>query len=431
VPSRFFIEGLGPELERETPVLWHAVGVPHDPTDEEAGRLRAALAARPYVSVRDEFSLKRLRDAGVDRDVAVVPDTAVLLPRLFPEDVLEKRLAHLRHVGSFPEGPALVVQGYRRLLPYVSELAASLRAALAARPDLRVVLIEIGPCHGDGELAAALATELGDAAVHAGGLGTVDVAAAIRGAEAFVGSSLHGNVAALVYGRPHLVLSLFGETKLEGFARLAEAPEVLVERPGDLPGALERTRAAGSRAEAVAALQARADSHFDRLAEIARDAGGAVEDGEATRRLLERGYRARGRELARLRWELADRIDRAERGEAEATALNARLLEEVAWLSGVNERLEAEQAEQARAFEEERAWLGGRAEEGERLALENERLALENERLAFENERRAFENERRAQEAEERVQRLLSSRSFRYTAPFRAVARWLRRLVRR
>ena len=48
-PSRWFVEGLGPELEAHCPVAWHGLGVPWAPGEEEAGRLRAALAARPYV----------------------------------------------------------------------------------------------------------------------------------------------------------------------------------------------------------------------------------------------------------------------------------------------------------------------------------------------------------------------------------------------
>ncbi|HYH49002.1 MAG TPA: hypothetical protein VEG38_05585, partial [Acidimicrobiia bacterium] len=48
-PSRWFVEGLGPQLEMRCPVVWHAVGVPWTPGEEEAARLRAALADRAYV----------------------------------------------------------------------------------------------------------------------------------------------------------------------------------------------------------------------------------------------------------------------------------------------------------------------------------------------------------------------------------------------
>ncbi|MDQ1498023.1 MAG: hypothetical protein QOI86_1363, partial [Actinomycetota bacterium] len=59
-PSRFFVEGLGPELEAQCPVVWHAVGVPWTPAAEQAERLRGALAGRPYVAVRDRHSAHRL-----------------------------------------------------------------------------------------------------------------------------------------------------------------------------------------------------------------------------------------------------------------------------------------------------------------------------------------------------------------------------------
>src|SRR5581483_1337431 len=38
-PSRFFVEGLGPELEADCPVVWHGVGVPWVPAEEAAARL--------------------------------------------------------------------------------------------------------------------------------------------------------------------------------------------------------------------------------------------------------------------------------------------------------------------------------------------------------------------------------------------------------
>jgi len=53
-----------------------------------------------------------LRDAGVGGRVDVTAHPAVLLPRLLPREVLDKRLEYLRLMGWFPrEGPALVTEG--------------------------------------------------------------------------------------------------------------------------------------------------------------------------------------------------------------------------------------------------------------------------------------------------------------------------------
>ena len=79
----YFVEGLGTELEVVCPVLWHAIEVPGDLGAAQASRARVVLAHRPYVSVRDEVSRRRLEAAGVEREIAVVPHPALLAPRCF------------------------------------------------------------------------------------------------------------------------------------------------------------------------------------------------------------------------------------------------------------------------------------------------------------------------------------------------------------
>jgi len=98
-PSRWFIDGLGPELEKACPVLWHGVGIPFDPAREEGSRLRDALEWRPYVSVRDVKSLERLREAGVNGDTVLVPDSAFLVDRLYSSELLARRRAFHKLMG--------------------------------------------------------------------------------------------------------------------------------------------------------------------------------------------------------------------------------------------------------------------------------------------------------------------------------------------
>ena len=154
-PSRFFIEGLGEQAERKTPVAWHSVGIPFELEGEFAERIRVACSRRPYVSVRDQRSRARLIRAGVQREVVVVPDSALLLRRLVPPDVLARRLDYLKAIHAFPdEGRPLVLQGSRALLPYADELGRSSRPWSASRtsPCCSSRL----SCHGDGEFAEAI-----------------------------------------------------------------------------------------------------------------------------------------------------------------------------------------------------------------------------------------------------------------------------------
>jgi polysaccharide pyruvyl transferase WcaK-like protein len=270
-PSRWFVEGLGGgPPETNCPVVWHGVGVPDDLARRPAERVRRSLAGRPYVTVRDRFSQRRLERAGVAGEVAVVPDSALLLDRLLPPRTLRRRLARLRAAGHYAPGPAVVVQGCDLLVPHALEIGAALRRWLASRPGAApdVVLLETGRCRGDALFAAALADRLAPHRIYRMPplAGVADIAAAIAAADAFVGSSLHGAISATVYGRPFVILNPAGESKLDGFADLAGFPDRVLSDLGGFRPAVDAALAAPVPARTVVGLQRRVDAHFDRVA---------------------------------------------------------------------------------------------------------------------------------------------------------------------
>jgi polysaccharide pyruvyl transferase WcaK-like protein len=279
-PSRFFVEGLGPDLEADCPVVWHGVGVPWAPDGDGARRLRAALAPRPYVTVRDRHSARRLAEAGIDRPVDVVPDSALLVERILPRELLRERLDRLRAGGGYPgpDSPALVVQGCGLLLPHLDAVVEATTRWQAARPvPLDVVVVETGPCRGDGVFADALerALETGPVRRLPAGASVEDLAAAIAGAGVFLGSSLHGAITALAYGRPFVLLNLMGEAKLDGFGDLTGLDRFVVHTGAEILPALDRALADPAPPGLLADLEHRIDRHFDRLAELASERAAA------------------------------------------------------------------------------------------------------------------------------------------------------------
>ena len=273
-PGRFFVEGLGAEREHGSPVVWNAVGVPIDFTAQEAARVRSALEGRPYLAVRDEQSRRRLVEAGVDRDLEVVPDQAMLLPDLMPLEDLRSRLDHLRLLDWYPmTGPALVVQANRTLLPHADAVAEALRRIVEARPGLAVVFVEPGAVHGDAEFATAVAGAL-PFRTHRlpAASGMEDLVAAIAWSAGFIGSSLHGFIAAHAYGRPAVALHLNDFSKIPGFAELAGRSHCIVASPLEIPPAFDRAEGDLPDRGALSSLQGRVELHFDRIAEIAEKA---------------------------------------------------------------------------------------------------------------------------------------------------------------
>lgn len=291
-PERFFLDGPGAGAA----VRWHAV---------DAGRAAA------------------LRAAGVEGPVDVTAHPAVLLDRVLPPAVLEKRLQYLRLMGWYPtEGGAVVVQGGSG----VPAVLGPLRAVLADHPRLTPVVIELA--EGDAALAAGLA----DARVphrHVPASACLeDVAAAIAAATGFVGAAPAGCMVAACYGTPWAGL---GATD-----------------PESLPAAFSAALDAG--AEDPRQMAAEVDAWLDSVAAGAAEAAAArLPDGappapdltamRSELRALRAAHRARAERASAERVVLADRMARAE---AELAVLRPEA-------ERLRERLEAEAGARAQA----------------------------------------------------------------------------------
>lgn len=310
-PSRFFIDGLGPDVA----LAWHSVGIPWEIGPEQYARYRESLAGA-YVAVRDEASRRRLRATGVDIDIELVPDSGFLLDRLFPDDLLARRCEYLRRIEVMPEDEPLVVQGNRDLVPAVAEIATQARTVADGSP---IVCVETGPCHGDAEFTRAFAQAYPGRVWAPGAYaGLADLTAIIAASRGVIGSSFHGNLVAFVYGKPSVILGMDGRSKLAGLAETMEQSRRMARSLDQIPQALW---SAPSGEETLGALQKRVDEHFDRLAEFAieaawrRNAGATsfagvelVDPVEGELEQLRTAMGVRGRRLIDERLHLADEM---------------------------------------------------------------------------------------------------------------------------
>lgn len=321
--SEFFLEGPRPKA----PMAWSAAGVPFDFAEADASRLRGALQDASYLSVRDEVSLRRLAQAGIERDVKVVPDPVALASRAFEPEVLARRLDYLRLMEWFPrEGAPVVVQGSKALVAHAESFAAVLAEAVAGR-DVPILLLETEPADGDG-FVEALMPRLPTAFRVPASVSLVDILAVFSGARCFIGDSVHGNMAALGFGVPSLfvtpgtiapALATLGDAA-PATAHPANAREVVARLLG-------QTRTDGLPAFVAVRLEA----HFDALAEFVDRA--QAERFERTTRLRSRAgisllrilqdtelrldatreaWEARSEQVAALRLELAERLESLE-----------------------------------------------------------------------------------------------------------------------
>ncbi|HEU5250296.1 MAG TPA: polysaccharide pyruvyl transferase family protein, partial [Thermoanaerobaculia bacterium] len=274
-PAAFFIEGLGEGLESRCPVAWDAVSLPADVNHATARRLQEAAARRTYLSVRDSASKERLARAGVEADVAVVPDPLLLLPRLFSPALLLRRLEFARHMQWFPpEGRPLpvVLQGGRALVKSAESIADAIAEAVSGS-GLPLVLLDLDPDAGDGEFVDAVAHVLNGPVYRIPSDASLeDRVAALAHSQAFVGSSGAGALVASAFGTPSLVIDVFGEASQAPSDPSSGRISVVCGLSG-LPGALERLLASSRHSAGIPAeLEERLNAHFDALARAAGDA---------------------------------------------------------------------------------------------------------------------------------------------------------------
>ena len=180
------------------PVVLNCVGVSYDMTPSEQAELKAYLENALCVSVRDVYSLARLRAAGVEHAISVA-DNLWYMNEMFPKAALaETRQVLEGRTGKDFSTPYILVQyGTTKNAPALAEQLL----AFQRETGLRLLLMPVNYCHEDREGMRLLAEAGGDA------FEAVDdyfqpseMIAVISGASAFVGTSLHGNLTAASYG---------------------------------------------------------------------------------------------------------------------------------------------------------------------------------------------------------------------------------------
>jgi hypothetical protein len=248
-PSEFFLDGLGPELERRCPVVWSAAGAPFELDGAELPRVRAALEGRPHVSVHDDRSRDRLLATGTAQEIVVVPELTVLASRLFPSDLLRKRIEYLRVLGCYPlEGRPIFVQHEEA-------------GVFAARSDTEAVVVaELQPLR-DSASADALPEGLNNAFRLPQHATVEDISAAIANAGLFVGTAESVAVAFGVPSPSHPDPGPRGELQTRLDAELDAIAE-LAERSWS-----QRVAEDGHTLEELAQALAQADERYQALTE--------------------------------------------------------------------------------------------------------------------------------------------------------------------
>jgi polysaccharide pyruvyl transferase WcaK-like protein len=202
----------------DAPIAWNAPGAPHPLSKIAEGLAPALIKASDYVSVRDRGSQKVLTPGS---DAAeIVPDTLVDLPYLWPMSILAKPYAQLRaklEISNDQKILAVHARGRSFSEMPLAELAKKIEARCRTY-GLTPVFIGLGSAHNDDSIAQALhkAMTIPSACLSAP-QSLQQIAALLAHCDAYIGSSLHGYIAAYSYGRPAVLVGRPSYQKFRGF----------------------------------------------------------------------------------------------------------------------------------------------------------------------------------------------------------------------
>lgn len=198
------------DLGHEGPVSYNAVGgigiagLPEALREEARARLRSAA----YIGVRDPQTKADLEGWDLRVEVGLTPDSAVLAPEVFPVAELLSAASETARAALSRLGPDYLVLQVGRYPAWgrVSALADQIRR-IHHETGFGILLLSLGQAagHEDWTPLEKIRGFLEDLPVELLPQSDVhDILACIANARLFVGSSLHGNLMALVYGVPHV-----------------------------------------------------------------------------------------------------------------------------------------------------------------------------------------------------------------------------------
>jgi polysaccharide pyruvyl transferase WcaK-like protein len=252
---------------RDVPVAWNAPGAPHPLRPGIRPLAEAAFEAADYFSLRDEASARLAGTSAAD----LVPDPILTLPAVWPRSALA--VDHLRlcgRLGIDRPDRVLAVHVRRRSLggAPVNEIAP-LIASVCRSLDVTPVFIGLGTAHADDRIARELAAGLVAQGIMAAALDRPerlrDIAALIAQSRAYVGSSMHGYVAAAAYGVPALLVARPAYRKFDGIVAHLRRPEALMTDWSRALAALQAAIAAGAPPLPPGIAQ-RLQRHWNRIA---------------------------------------------------------------------------------------------------------------------------------------------------------------------
>ena len=254
------------------PLIINAPGVPYAFSESESQIIKYLHGSNSYVTARDPISASYLSKA-LGADVPIVPDPAFLLPELYDEESLvAERVALLNRVGIASDKPYVCIQCSPGFLKDNGACFLERIVEISDALGLQILMIPI--CYLWGDLDACREAAAASSRVKAidQRLNVIETAALIHGSQWFLGSSLHGCLTSMAFGKPAILMAFETLTKFDGAAALYGDGLIQCTEWGDLGASLSAIDKIDPAKVSVMAERCRdaVKDHFQKAADFLR-----------------------------------------------------------------------------------------------------------------------------------------------------------------
>ena len=168
------------------------------------------LKQSSYLSVRDMGTLKNLKNSNDDIIPLLYPDSATLMSKYYPKEVLDKIISNeTKEIITSNKQGYICFQISSYWYSKASDIVLNQLTLLSNNTGLPVVLLPIGraPYHSDQYALKAIKSKASFKAILPSDNSIFDIMALIANSKLFIGTSLHGTITAMSFAIPFVPLT--------------------------------------------------------------------------------------------------------------------------------------------------------------------------------------------------------------------------------
>ena len=261
-------------IKNNIPILFNGVGVPYSFNENQHKILEKYLPNISYMSVRDKYSKDRICENIVNKEsVQCVPDSIFLIDKYYDNNKLLEVKKELSNRVDFNFSKPYIVFQYGT--SYKLEEIVHQIDKIKQNYKYDIVLLPINYCHEDFVVSEKIKEQLqGEVILINEKLNPNDIIAIIANAYMFIGTSLHGNLVASVYGVKSIALDMYKSfvSKIDGLFNALNLEEYILPEPQGIYNAfnkiIDNNIYKKIICEKVQDLQKQVSNHFDEMANI-------------------------------------------------------------------------------------------------------------------------------------------------------------------